>query len=226
MSSTPVVSMTQSDCLNSDTHIKFSPGFINSSYAIYSLTSPSSSQSSREITWQEFRNSLLARGLVSSLEVINRAKVRVHLHSPIQPANSNGTSNGTGSGTGNGNLSGPNHGPAPYTFTIGSLESFESLLIQTQDELGIPSSERVPVSYREETSTVQMLLHFAPSLLIAGLLLYMARRGAQGAGGGSGGIFGVGKSKAKMFNKEEEVGVRFRDVAGMDEAKEVSDCPC
>jgi AFG3 family protein len=68
---------------------------------------------------------------------------------------------------------------------------------------------------------MQTILHFAPSLLIAGLLLYMARRGAQGAGGGSGGIFGVGKSKAKMFNKEEDVAIRFQDVAGMDEAKEV-----
>ncbi len=40
-------------------------------------------------------------------------------------------------------------------------------------------------------------------------------------GGGGGGIFGVGKSKAKMFNKDEAVTVRFKDVAGMDEAKEV-----
>jgi len=39
-------------------------------------------------------------------------------------------------------------------------------------------------------------------------------------GGGSGGIFGVGKSKAKMFNKDEQVLTRFKDVAGMDEAKE------
>lgn len=44
----------------------------------------------------------------------------------------------------------------------------------------------------------------------------------MGGGGPGGGIFGVGKSKAKMFNKEDSVGVKFKDVAGMDEAKEVS----
>jgi AFG3 family protein len=123
--------------------------------------------------------------------------------------------------TGSPSLPSPAHGPAPYVFTIGSVEAFESLLLQTQDELGIPPAERLPVSYREEISTAQTILHFAPTLLIAGLILYMARRGAAGAGGGSGGIFGVGKSKAKMFNKEEEVAIRFKDVAGMDEAKEV-----
>jgi AFG3 family protein len=67
-------------------------------------------------------------------------------------------------------------------------------------------------------------MHFAPTLLIGGLILYMAKRGgsAMGGGGPGGGIFGVGKSKAKMFNKEDSVGVKFKDVAGMDEAKEVS----
>ncbi|WWD16177.1 hypothetical protein CI109_100602 [Kwoniella shandongensis] len=186
-----------------------------STYALWSLTQPDDVRT-KEITWQEFRNSLLARGLVSSLEVVNRSKVRVHLHNPLQgnqPApNATGVSN----------LPSPSHGPAPYQFTIGSLEAFESLLISTQDELGIPAAERLPVSYREEISTFQTAMHFAPTLLIAGLLLWMARRGgsAMSGGGPGGGIFGVGKSRAKMFNKDEEVKVRFKDVAGMDEAKE------
>jgi len=66
-------------------------------------------------------------------------------------------------------------------------------------------------------------MHFAPTLLIGGLILYMAKRGgsAMGGGGPGGGIFGVGKSKAKMFNKEDAVQTKFKDVAGMDEAKEV-----
>lgn len=182
-----------------------------SSYALYSLTQPGDVRTN-EITWQEFRNSLLARGLVSSLEVVNRNKVRVHLHNPIQPTGSSSGSNGT--------LPAPARGQAPYQFTIGSLEAFENLLIATQDELGIPAAERIPVSYHEEISTFQTAMHFAPTLLIAGLLLWMARRGGQSMGGSQGGIFGVGKSRAKMFNKDEEVMTRFKDVAGMDEAKE------
>ena len=41
-----------------------------------------------------------------------------------------------------------------------------------------------------------------------------------GGGGGPGGIFGIGKSRAKMFNQETDVKTKFADVAGMDEAKE------
>jgi len=151
---------------------------------------------------------------VSQLEVVNRTRVRVYLHNPIPNTSSNSSSSGS-------SLPAPASGPAPYTFTIGSLEAFETLLRETQDELGIPPAERIPVSYHDETSAFQMAMHFAPTLLIAGLLLWMARRGsAGGVGGPGGGIFGVGKSKAKMFNEETDIAVRFRDVAGMDEAKE------
>ena len=156
----------------------------------------------------------MSRGLVSSLEVINRSKVRVHLRNPIQSSDTGAADNGQ--------LAPPSHGAAPYQFTIGSLESFESLLIQTQDELGIPPSERVPVSYRDEISTFQTLLHLAPTVIIGGLLLWGMRRSTGAASGPGGGIFGVGKSRAKLFNKDEQVSVRFKDVAGADEAKEVS----
>ncbi|KAL1410988.1 AAA ATPase afg3 [Vanrija albida] len=189
-----------------------------STYALYSLTQPGDSRT-REITWQEFRNSLLARGLVSSLEVVNRTKVRVHLHNPIPSSSSTGSTSSSGSQS----LPSPAHGPAPYTFTIGSVEAFETLLRETQDELGIPPAERIPVSYHDEVSTLSAMMHFAPTLLMIGFFVWMARRGGSGLGGGGGpggGLFGVGKSRAKMFNQEEDVAVRFRDVAGMDEAKE------
>ncbi|THH06949.1 hypothetical protein EW145_g3740 [Phellinidium pouzarii] len=41
-----------------------------------------------------------------------------------------------------------------------------------------------------------------------------------GSSSSSGGIFGMGRSRAKLFNKETDVKVKFADVAGMDEAKE------
>ena len=188
---------------------------LNQRYAAWQLAVPGESRT-REITWQEFRNSLLARGLVSSLEVVNRNKVRVHLHSPISSDSSSPDSSNRPA------LPSTPHGPAAYQFSIGSLESFEAQLVATQDELGIPPAERIPVSYHEEISTFATIMHFAPTLLIGGLLLWMARRGssAMSSGGSGGGIFGVGKSRAKMFNKDEQVGVRFADVAGMDEAKE------
>lgn len=155
---------------------------------------------SREITWQEFRNNYLDKGLVDKLIVVNKALVRVQLHA------------NAGGGAGKGD---------PY-FSIGSVEAFERHLDEAQLELGIPSYERIPVSYKEEVSwvgeTVSLLL---PSALIFGALWFMGRRAGGGGGGGAGGgIFGIGKSKAKLFNKDTAVRVKFADVAGMDEAKE------
>ncbi|PWN28831.1 ATP-dependent metallopeptidase Hfl [Jaminaea rosea] len=166
-------------------------------WLVWKLTSPD--QSSREITWQEFRNAFLNRGLVEKLVVVNRQKVKVYLVN-----NSGGA------------------GQAAFWFSVGSVEAFERKLEDAQRELGIPSHERIPVSYHEEISTASTLLHFAPTILLAGLLFYMSRRaaGAAGGGGGGGGIFGIGKSRAKMFNQETDVKMKFDQVAGMDEAKQ------
>lgn len=146
------------------------------------------------------------------MEVVNKSTVRVHLHNPI-------SSSGVTSSTSSDGLPSPASGPAPYQFTIGSLESFEAMLKDAQDELGIPPAERIPVAYHDVTTGVEVLLQFAPTILMIGFFLWMARR-AGGGVGGSGGPFGVGKSKAKMFNSDLDVNVRFRDVAGADEAKE------
>ncbi|KAJ3558534.1 hypothetical protein NM688_g872 [Phlebia brevispora] len=168
-------------------------------YALSNTATPSS----REITWQEFRTAFLDKGLVDKLIVVNRSKVRVKLHS---------------------NATGTMYPSAPigggdYYFSIGSVEAFERKLDEAQRELGIPSHERIPVAYHEEVSAVSYLINFAPTLLFAGLLFYLSRR-AGGASGGSRGIFNMGKSRARMFNKDTDVKVKFSDVAGMDEAKQ------
>ena len=175
---------------------------LGSLWLTYQLGAPDSS--SREITWQEFRTAFLDRGLVDKLTVVNRTRVRVHLHS-----------NATGSMFPSGTTAGS------YYFSIGSVEAFERKLDDAQQELGIPSNERIPVAYHEEISAVNTLLHFAPTILLAGLLFYMSRRaGGASGGGGPGGIFSIGKSRAKMFNHQTDIKVKFENVAGMDEAKE------
>ncbi|KEP52235.1 inner membrane AAA protease Yta12 [Rhizoctonia solani 123E] len=169
-------------------------------YLAYTLSATSAD--SREITWQEFQNAFLEKGLVDKLTVVNRSRVRVHLHS-----NATGTMYPQSTGQG-------------YYFSIGSVEAFERKLDEAQRELGVPISERIPVAYHEEISALNTALHFAPTLILAGLLLYFSRRATSGAGsGGSGGIFGIGKSRAKLFNQETDVKVKFKDVAGMEEAK-------
>ncbi|RDW72254.1 ATP-dependent metallopeptidase FtsH/Yme1/Tma family protein [Aspergillus mulundensis] len=179
-------------------------GVIMSILMIYVYGSIFPGDTGKDITWEEFRNKYLDKGLVEKLTVSNRNRVRVELNReavarmyPDSPA------------------------AQPmfyYYFTVGSVESFERKLDQAQYELGIPSSERIPVSYVDEIHWGATLLSFGPTILFIGGLYYLTKR-AGNAGGNRNGLFGIGKSRAKRFNQETDVKVKFADVAGMDEAK-------
>lgn len=170
----------------------------------YTYRSVFPGESEKDITWQEFRTTFFDKGLVEKLTVFDRSRVRVELRRdalasvyPDSPAIQ------------------PNFF---YYFTIGSVDAFERSLDEAHKELGVPSSERIPVSYQESTPWLPTLLSLGPTLLGLGFLYALSRRGGGGAGG-QGGIFGIGKSRAKKFNHETDVKVKFSDVAGMDEAK-------
>ena len=158
---------------------------------------------SREITWQELRKNFLEKGLVEKLTVIkDRVVVDLNKEATRQMYPESAAT-------------------APgfhYYFSIGSIDAFERRLDEAQSELGISPAERIPVSYANEFSWGNVILAFGPTLVLVGLLAYISKRGPGGAGG-PGGMFGIGKSKAKMFNHDSAVKVKFSDVAGMDEAK-------
>ena len=173
-------------------------------YLLYRIVVPG--ENSKEITWQEFRNTFFDKGLVEKLTVINANRVRVDLHReavvrayPESPAQ---------------------HGNFHYYFSIGSIEAFERKLDEAQNQLDIPDNERIPVAYIKEVNWVNAALNFAPTLLLLGSLIWLSRRAGGGGGGGQSGIFGIGKSRAKRFNHETDVRTKFTDVAGMDEAKQ------
>ncbi|KAF3170608.1 AAA ATPase afg3 [Orbilia oligospora] len=172
------------------------------SYILYRTVVPG--ENSREITWQEFRTTFFDKGLVDKLTVVNRQRVKVSLHrdavSRVYPD------------------SNPAAGNSVYYFSIGSVEAFERRLDDAQRELGIPSSERIPVAYKDEISWFGTFLSFGPTLLLLGSIYWFSRR--AGSSGSQSGIFGIGKSRAKLFNHETEIKTKFKDVAGMDEAKE------
>ncbi|KAH3673498.1 hypothetical protein WICMUC_003604 [Wickerhamomyces mucosus] len=172
--------------------------FLAVSYIFYVA---SSSESSHEITFQEFRNNFLDKGYVSKLIVVNKNLVRIVL-------NDNGIQQ----------LNGDNY----YYFTIGSIENFEKNLAKVQDENGIQEDFKIPINYVQEGNIIRTIFQFLPTLLMIAGLFWITKKSAQGSGGlgGPGGIFGVGKSKAKKFNQETDVKVKFQDVAGMSEAKE------
>jgi cell division protease FtsH len=81
----------------------------------------------------------------------------------------------------------------------------------------IANGVKFDVKAREEPSLlVAMLLNWGPVLLLMGLFVYFMR---QMQGGGKGGAFSFGKSKARLLDENTNT-VTFADVAGCDEAKE------
>ena len=110
------------------------------------------------------------------------------------------------------NLLGPH-----YQFEIGNPEIFQKKL----DEMKI--KENLSFSYEFQTREnrwVDVLVGFLPIIIIIGIWIYLMRRMSGGGAGGGGQIFNIGKSKAKLFDQKADVKVTFKDVAGMEGAKE------
>ncbi|KAH3669093.1 hypothetical protein WICMUC_005057 [Wickerhamomyces mucosus] len=170
---------------------------------LFYLITPNETQKSNSLTFQEFKSKYLEKGLVEKIYVINKYLVEVELRSQV-----------SGIPTAFG-------GKPVVSFTIGSVDVFEDQLDEIQDRLKIPSRERIPIHYVERASIFSILVPFIPTVLLLGGLFYLTKR-VQSGGNNSGvsNIFSVGKSKAKLFNQETDIKVKFKDVAGCNEAKE------
>ena len=110
------------------------------------------------------------------------------------------------------NTSGPH-----YEFEVGNLELFQRKLEQAEDK---------GIAFRYEFMTIEnrwmdVILGFLPIIVIIGVWIFLMRRMSGGGAGGPGGqIFNIGKSKAKLFDQNTEVKTTFKDVAGLEGAKE------
>eukprot|EP00127_Corallochytrium_limacisporum_P002167 Clim_evm61s108 gene=Clim_evmTU61s108 len=195
-----------------------------------------------EITWQEFRTQYLERRKVRKIVVVNKGRANVYLHgvgknprtvsdsmSPgddsglLDPGMDSGAYGGSASATQNTKFAAEQEeGEAPLYFTIGSVEQFERQMEQVQRDMGMRPGQYIPIQYRSETDFSRELIRLSPTVLILGALFFLARRLTSqlpGAGGGRNNIFSMGQSKAKMYNKEDKIAVKFKDVAGCEEAK-------
>ena len=154
----------------------------------------------------------LEAGDVSEVIVIrNKSSVRVTLTPEALEKNEHKTVQSTNF-LGQENIAGPH-----YQFEVGSLELFEEKLEQARSN---------GVNFRLEFVTVEnrwmdALIGFLPIIIIIGVWIFLMRRMSGGGAGGAGGqIFNIGKSKAKLFDKNTDVKVNFNDVAGLEGAKE------
>ncbi|MCK0110237.1 ATP-dependent zinc metalloprotease FtsH [Flavobacteriaceae bacterium S0825] len=114
----------------------------------------------------------------------------------------------------------PMSGKAPnYQFQLGDLQNFEDKIDEIKAEnVDLPTV----LDYKiEENLWGDFLLTLLPFVLIIGVWIFIMRRMSSGGGGGAGGqIFNIGKSKAKLFDQNTEVKTSFKDVAGLEGAKE------
>ena len=101
--------------------------------------------------------------------------------------------------------------PLPY-YTI-SPETDNSPLIGMLEKNGVRFSASEP---KQQSLIGQLLISSFPILLLIGVWIYFMRQ-MQGGGGGRGAM-SFGKSKARLLG-EDQVGITFADVAGVDEAK-------
>ena len=114
---------------------------------------------------------------------------------------------------------------ADMIFTTPSIENFENRLQELEPVLKEKGPDyQFSVEYSEHHDYFSEILSwlFLPAILIF-FWIFMMRRmggGCAGGAGGAGGIFSIGKSKATIFEKGKGTNVTFKDVAGLEGAKE------
>ncbi len=108
-----------------------------------------------------------------------------------------------------------NKGPH-YTFDIGNDEVFQNKIEKAKQEGKIKDYE-----FKTKSNWSDLFMSLLPIIVIIGVWIFIMRRMSGGSGGGAGGqIFNIGKSKAKLFDEKTDVKITFKDVAGLEGAKE------
>jgi cell division protease FtsH len=113
----------------------------------------------------------------------------------------------------------PSTGMIPqYVLDYGDLQIFQNEITQIKKDNNL---DTIVEFDKESNIFMEMLLSILPFILIIGIWIYLMRRMSGGGGGGAGGqIFNIGKSKAKLFDEKTDTRTSFKDVAGLEGAKE------
>lgn len=171
------------------------------------------SPDSAQTTELEFRQQMLSKGDVDKLDYVqNKDLVRVYIKkdSLMKGFYANKLKQKRPF---TGDVRGPH-----FEFRITNWEGFEQRMADFYKESGQPE---VPTRTAPEGEWFGPIANtLVTILLFVGLwILLMRKMGGPSGGGGPGGIFNIGKSKATLFEKGTRVNINFGDVAGLDEAK-------
>ncbi len=175
----------------------------------YFIGGNETSNSSKKINISSFER-FLNKGEIKGVTVINKNIAQVTLNRDALNSPDHKSANSTNF-LGQKNLNGPH-----YVFEIGNLELFQNKLEE---------AEKKGIQFNYDFKTVEnkfldYVLGFLPLIILIGLWFFFMRRMSGGGGGGGSQIFSIGKSKAKLFDEKSDVKTTFKDVAGLEGAKE------
>ncbi len=177
-------------------------------FLLLNIFSGAGSQTSETTTPSKFFE-FASNGDVERIEIINKREVFVYLtrDARIKDEHKNSSKNSL--------LSIGSKSPN-YRFEFGDLQNFENKLSQVNDDF----NQNIEVNYiTEQNIWGDIIISMLPFIVIIAIWIFIMRRMSAGGGGG-GQIFSIGKSKAKLFDANSQVKVTFKDVAGLEGAKE------
>ncbi|TYA59689.1 ATP-dependent zinc metalloprotease FtsH [Formosa maritima] len=195
---------------------KFSPywiyGIIIAVFLTMQLFSGSSFQDSSPTTPSQFMT-YLKDGDVEKVEIVNRREAKVYLTAEAEQKEIHKKSKPTSL------LPSATRMPN-YKFEFGDLQNFEDEISKVISEENLDPKPKVEYK-TEQNLWGDFLIGLLPFILLIGVWIFIMRRmSGGGAGGGGSQIFNIGKSKAKLFDENTEVKTTFKDVAGLEGAKE------
>ena len=102
--------------------------------------------------------------------------------------------------------------------TIGSIDNFDNFIREQRENE--EAKFKGVVKYEEQKNFWgDLFWNVVPFIALIFVWIFIMRR-MSGGGGGQGGVFNVGKSQAKLFDKDKNIRVTFKDVAGQEGAKQ------
>jgi len=152
-------------------------------------------------------NTLLEKGQIEKIIIYNKKDAEIFLNAAAlkDPANKKVAKD---------ILKNPNKGPH-YILNLGDGQIFEKKL-----ETAVAQGKLKNYKFDESSNWSDIIISLLPIIIIIGVWIFIMRRMSGGAGGGGGQIFNIGKSKAKLFDEKTDIKTSFKDVAGLEGAKE------
>ncbi|MAU31298.1 MAG: peptidase M41 [Flavobacteriaceae bacterium] len=178
-------------------------------FLLLNIFSGIGSQNSATTTPSKFFE-FASKGDVERIEIINKREVYVYLtrDARLKDDHRNSSKNSL--------LTIASKNPN-YRFEFGDLQNFENKLSKVNDE----NNQNIEVNYvTEQNIWGDIIISMLPFIVIIAIWIFIMRRMSAGGGGAGGQIFNIGKSKARLFDANSQVKVTFKDVAGLEGAKE------